>query len=496
MSDAAPAGTAGPGRTAATGRRPLRDRPAAHRGDPARTLTGAGAAHPPVAPSAAPTPLPAREPARHTETATADRAAAVPPAGPVPAARGVTVSALDQVLGRLDATRPWQEELYRHLHAHPELSLHEENTRALVATRLAELGYEVSTVGGGVVGVLTNGSGPVVLSRADIDGLPVTEETGLAYASTDTTVDESGATVGLMHACGHDAHITCLLGAAALLAAEPAAWSGTFVALFQPAEETAAGARAMVADGLTSAVPRPDVAFAQHVLGHAAGVLATQTGPVLSAGDSVRITVHGKGSHGSMPHLGVDPVVLASAIVLRLQSIVSREVPPGEFAVVTVGSLTAGTKSNVIPDRATILVNLRTYDTATRERVVAALERVVRGECAAAGSPQEPTFEYYDQFPLTDNDADVTARVTQAFTAHFGADRVVPLGRVPASEDFSRIPDAFGTPYTYWGVGGFAPGTGVPNHSPFFAPLVQPTLDAGTEAVVVAAMAYLGKDAP
>lgn len=402
--------------------------------------------------------------------------------------------ALDQVLSRLGTTRTWQEDLYRHLHAHPELGLREENTRTLIAERLGELGYEVRTAGGGLVGVLANGPGPVVLSRADIDGLPVKEETGLPYASTDTTVDESGQTVGLMHACGHDAHITCLLGAAALLAAEPGAWSGTFLALFQPAEETAAGARSMVDDGLTDLIPRPDVAFAQHVLGHEAGVLATQTGPVLSAGDSIRITVFGKGSHGSMPHLGVDPVVLASAIVLRLQSIVSREVAPGEFAVVTVGALNAGSKSNVIPDRATLLVNLRTYDTRTRERVVAAVERVVRGECAAAGSPHQPTFEYYDQFPLTDNDPGVTDTVTAAFRGHFGDDRVIPLGRVPASEDFSRIPDAFGTPYTYWGLGGFAPGTGVPNHSPFFAPLIQPTLDAGTQAVVVAAMAYFGKD--
>lgn len=404
------------------------------------------------------------------------------------------MSPLDRVLAGLGAARTWQEELYRNLHAHPELSLQEENTRRLVVERLTQLGLGVRTVGGGVVGLLANGPGPVILARADMDGLPVIEETGLPYASTDTTVDESGATVGLMHACGHDAHVTCLLGAVALLAAEPGAWSGTLVALFQPAEETAAGARAMIRAGLTDVVPRPDVAFAQHVLGHPAGVLATQTGPVLSAGDSIRITVFGKGSHGSMPHLGVDPVVLASAIVLRLQSIVSREVAPSEFAVVTVGSLHAGAKSNVIADRATLLVNLRAYDDAVRERVIAAVERVVRGECAAAGSPQEPTFEYYDQFPLTDNDPDVTRKVTEAFREHFGSDRVMPLGRIPASEDFSRVPDAFGTPYTYWGLGGFAPGTAVPNHSPAFAPLIQPTLDAGTEALVVAAMAYLGKD--
>jgi hippurate hydrolase len=250
----------------------------------------------------------------------------------------------------------------------------------------------------------------------------------------------------------------------------------------------------MVDAGLTSLVPRPDVAFGQHVLAHEAGVIGTQAGPVLSAGDSIRITVFGKGSHGSMPHLSVDPVVLAASIVLRLQTIVSREVAPTDFAVVTVGSSVAGSKSNVIPDRATLLVNLRAYDNDVRSRVVESVERIVRAECEAAGSPQPPTFEYYDQFPLTDNDADVTSKVGAAFAQHFGPDRVIPLGRIPASEDFSRVPDAFGTPYTYWGVGGFPRGEGVPNHSPFFAPLIQPTLDTGTEAIVVAALAYLGKD--
>lgn len=404
------------------------------------------------------------------------------------------MSVVEQVLGHLPATRDWQEELYRDLHAHPELSLHETRTRSIIAERLCALGCEVIEVGGGVVGVLSNGPGPVVLHRADMDGLPVTEETGLPYASTDTTVDDSGATVGLMHACGHDAHITCLLGAVELLASEPGPWAGTFIAVFQPAEENAEGAQAMVDAGLTSLVPRPDVAFGQHVLAHEAGVIGTQSGPVLSAGDSIRITVFGKGSHGSMPHLGVDPVVLAASIVLRLQTVVAREVAPTDFAVLTVGSSIAGSKSNVIPDRATLLVNLRAYDTEVRAKVIEAVERIVRGECAAAGSPEPPTFEYYDQFPLTDNHADVTSTVTTAFREHFGPERVVPLGRIPASEDFSRLPDAFGTPYTYWGVGGFPPGQGVPNHSPFFAPLIQPTLDTGTEAIVVAALSYLGKD--
>lgn len=400
-----------------------------------------------------------------------------------------------EVLVGLAATTVWQEELYKQLHAHPELSSQETHTAAEIARRLVGFGYEVQSVGGGVVGVLGNGSGKTALMRADIDALPVTELTNLPYASTDTAVDDTGATVGVMHACGHDAHVACLLGAAELIAANRDAWSGTFVALFQPAEETAAGGKAMLGDGLVEKVPRPDVAFGQHVLNHAAGVIGTQPGPVLSAGDSIRITVFGKGSHGSMPHLSVDPVVLAASIVIRLQTIVSREVKPGEFAVVTVGSSIAGSKSNIIPDRAVLLVNLRTYDMGVRQQVVDSIERIVRAECEAAGSPQPPTFQYYDQFPLTDNDPQVSATVTAAFRAHFGEDRVISLGRITASEDFSRIPDAFGTPYTYWGLGGFPAGkAGPPNHSPFFAPLIQPTLSAGTEAIVVAVMAYLGKD--
>ncbi|GIE47999.1 peptidase [Amorphoplanes nipponensis] len=396
----------------------------------------------------------------------------------------------------IDDTRAWREELYRHLHAHPELSSHEVGTAAEIARRLEEFGYDVQHIGGGVVGVLTNGGGRTVLVRADIDALPVTELTALPYASKVTAVDESGATVGVSHACGHDVHITCLLGAAALLSGDRAAWRGTFIALFQPAEETAAGAQAMLDDGLTSRIPRPDVAFAQHVLTHEAGVLGCRPGPVLSAGDSIRITVFGQGSHGAMPHLGVDPVVLAAAVVLRLQTIVARETAPGEFAVVTVGSSVAGTKSNIIPDRAVLLVNVRTYDTEVRRRVLDSIERIVRAECAASGSPEPPTFDYYDQFPLTDNDPEVTAEVTAAFRAHFGDARVVPLDRITASEDFSRIPAAFGTPYCYWGVGGSAPGQPTyPNHSPHFAPALRPTLDAGTEAIVVATRAYLGPDA-
>lgn len=408
------------------------------------------------------------------------------------------VSATMDAFAGLDETQGWQEELYLHLHRNPELSMQETETAAEVSRRLAGFGYEVQQVGGGVVGVLANGDGPCVLFRADMDALPVRETTGLPYASTKTTVDATGTTVPLMHACGHDAHVTCALGAAELLARNRGAWSGTYVALFQPGEETASGARAMVADGLVERVPRPDVALSQHVLtAPEAGHVATSPGPVLSAGDSIRITVYGKGSHGSMPHLGVDPVVLAASIVLRLQTVVAREIAPSDFGVVTVGSLQAGAKSNIIPDDATLLVNLRAYDMDVRSRLVAAVERIVRAECVAAGSPREPVFEYYDQYPLTDNDPAVDAVVRQAFEAYFGRDRVHDLPRVPASEDFSVIPDAFGVPYTYWGLGGFAPGmTVLPNHNPGFAPAMQPTLRTGTEAIVAAATAYLKKEVP
>lgn len=401
-----------------------------------------------------------------------------------------------EVLAGLAATSAWQEAFYVHLHQNPELSMQETETAAEVTRRLRSYGYEVQQIGGGVVGVLENGEGRTVLFRADMDAMPVVEATGLPYASTKTAIDATGATVGVMHACGHDAHVTCGLGAAELLAGSRDAWSGTYIALFEPGEETAAGARAMVGDGLVAKIPKPDVALAQHVLTiPPSGQVATAAGPVLSAGGSIRITVFGTGCHGSMPHLGVDPVVLAASIVMRLQTIVSREIAPGDFGVVTVGSLQAGSKSNVIPDNAVLLVNMRTYDTSVRDDIVAAIERIVRAECAASGSPKEPTFEYYDQYPLTSNSPEVTEVVTAAFKAYFGEDRVQHLNRVPASEDFSIIPDAFGVPYTYWGLGGVIPGTtpDYPIHNPAFAPAIQPTLRTGTEAIVAAAMAYLGK---
>ena len=417
-------------------------------------------------------------------------------------------STIAEALMSLKATSEWQERVYRELHEHPELSFHETKTAELSASKLKEFGYEVlEGIGGtGVVGILRNGEGPTVLARADMDALPVRENTGLPYASQVTAVDNSGNNVGVAHACGHDVHVTCLLGAAELLAKAEQAWRGNFVALFQPAEEVAGGAEAMIKDGLRDRIPKPDVAFGQHVLAYPAGKLGTQAGPVLSAGDSVRITLYGKGAHGSMPQNSVDPVVLAAMVVLRLQTIVSRETKPGEFAVLTVGSIAAGSKSNIIPDHAVLLANLRTYDTGVRQRMIESIERMVKAECDASGSPKPPEFEYFDQYPLTDNDARVTEKITAAFRSHFGGETVFDLGPQTASEDFSRIPEAFGTPYTYWGLGGTDPKKyqealdagrveqDIPvNHSEYFAPIIEPTLSNGTQAIVVAALTYLSK---
>lgn len=423
------------------------------------------------------------------ETPASGTPANTPAGGGAPAGGQIelTPAALGDATAGLDEIQVWQEELYKDLHQHPDVWPDEARTAEKVTARLEQLGVdEILQIGGGVVGIVRNGEGRKVLFRADMDALPVTEATDLAYKSVEP---------GKMHACGHDAHVASGLGAAALMARNKNAWSGTYLALFQPGEETGKGAQAMVDDGLVDKVgaDRPEVCFAQHVLTvPEAGHVATRSGAVLSAGDSLKITVFGKGSHGSMPHLGVDPAVLASAIVMRLQGIVSRELAPGEFGVVTVGSIHVGTAPNVITDRAELQVNVRAYDNAVREKILQAIDRIVRAECQASGSPQEPIFENLATFPLTVNDATVNETVTSAFTAAFGADRVHELAPVPASEDFSIIPAAFDVPYLFWGNGGFLPGMPVVgNHNPTFAPAIQPTIRTGTEAAVAAALAYL-----
>jgi hippurate hydrolase len=415
------------------------------------------------------------------------------------------MSSIQEILVGYDGLRPDQEAFYKDLHQHPELSHQEQRTAGRVAGQLQQYGCTVQAgIGGtGVVGILSNGDGPTVLLRADMDALPVKEDTGADYASTETARDADGDEVPVAHACGHDIHVACLLGMTKLMADQPGQWDGTLLTLFQPAEETGDGAQGMVDDGLLTRIPAPDVALAQHVLAGVAGTVGTHSGPFLSAADSIKITVYGRGGHGSMPQNTVDPVVLAASIVLRLQTIVSREIAPSETAVLTIGSSQAGTKSNVIPDRAVLQLNLRSYSPQTRQRMMAAIQRIVRAECQAAGSPRDPDFETLDSYPLTDNDPNTTSRVAAAFGAHFG-DRAVEWDQQTASEDFSDIPRSAGIPYTFWAIGGTDPQTyraaekagrvqdDIPgNHSPHFLPVLQPTLRTGTEALTVAALAWL-----
>jgi amidohydrolase len=319
------------------------------------------------------------------------------------------------------------EVLYRSLHANPELSLQESATAATVAAHLRRLeGCDVRTgIGGhGVVGILRNGAGKTVLLRADMDALPVQEATGLAYASVRRMVDVAdGVEKPVMHACGHDMHVVSLLAAGALLHACRVAWAGTLLLLFQPNEERAAGARAMVTDGLYDAarhaVPRPDVLLGAHVMAARAGAVVTCRGVFNSAADSLAVTLYGRGGHGSRPHTAVDPVVLAASTVMRLQTIVSREVDPRAPAVVTVGALHAGEAENVISDQALLRINTRAFDAGVRDHVLAAVERIVRAECEAARSPRPPRFETTSSFPLLVNDVAVTDAVARAFDAHF-----------------------------------------------------------------------------
>lgn len=400
---------------------------------------------------------------------------------------------------------PDLEKLYTDIHAHPELSMQETRTAGLAADRLRAAGFEVTTGIGktGVVGLLRNGDGPTVMLRADMDALPVEEATGVPYASTVTATDPEGKTVPVMHACGHDMHVTWLVGATTLLAQARSSWKGTLMAVFQPAEETAAGAQAMIDDGLFKHFPKPDVVLGQHVMVGPAGALGGRTGVITSAADSLQIRLFGRGAHGSMPQASIDPVVMAAATVLRLQTIVAREVAPTEAAVVTVGALQAGTKENVIPDEAVIKLNVRTFDEGVRKRVLAAITRVVNAEAAASGAPKPPEITPLDRYSLVTNDADATARVVAAFRQHFPAERIRETGPASASEDFGSFGAEWGAPSVFWFVGGTDPDAyakakaanrlnEIPtNHNPRFLPVIHPTLETGVEAMMVAARAWL-----
>ncbi len=396
---------------------------------------------------------------------------------------------------RYAALAPELLAIYQDLHRHPELSMQERRTAGIAADYLDKLGYAVSREVGvtGVVGVLRNGDGPTVMLRADMDALPMDEDTGLAYASE---------VAGAAHSCGHDLHFAWMLGAARVLAEARDAWRGTVLVVFQPGEETAQGASAMVADWDGANLPRPDVILGQHVMVGPAGTVTYRAGVILSAGDSLQVTLFGRGSHGSQPQTSIDPVVMAAATVLRLQTIVSREVSPLDSAVLTVGSLQAGTKENIIPDQATIKLNMRTYDEGVREHMLKAVRRICCAECEASDAPKPPEFTTLSSYPMTDNDRDATARVAGAFHAQFGDD--AREGKpAAASEDFSVFGRSWKVPYVFWFVGGTDPqayakakaeGTTnkIPsNHSPRFAPVLDPTLKTGLQAMLAAASAWL-----
>lgn len=393
-------------------------------------------------------------------------------------------------------------ELYRHWHAHPELSLAEQETAARLAAELQAAGGEVTTnVGGhGVVAVLKNGAGPTVLVRADMDALPVTENTGLAYASTVKVPLPGGAETGVMHACGHDMHMTCLVGVARYLASHPNRWRGTAVLVGQPAEERTAGARAMLDDGLYTRFPKPDYALALHVdAAGAAGSVACRPGYALAHVDGIDITVRGRGGHGAFPHTTIDPIVTAAQLILALQTIVSREMKPTEPAVITVGSIHGGTKSNIIPDSCLLQLTVRTYPDAARQQVLAAIERKAKGVAQASGAP-EPIITVKAGPPAVYNDEQLTARVRAVFGRVLGDDRVTVAEPSMGSEDFSLYAQG-GVPALMFWLGSVDPqqlaryaelGQSPPSlHSAAYCPDPEPTLRTGVTAMTSAVLELL-----
>ena len=393
--------------------------------------------------------------------------------------------------------------LFLHLHAHPELSYRETETAKRLATELRSLGYQVTEkVGGtGVVAVLRNGGGSTVLLRADMDGLPVEEKSGLSYASKARQVDIDGKEQPVMHACGHDVHVTSLIGAARQLMLRREEWSGTLVLIGQPAEERLGGARAMIEDGLYTRFPKPDYAVAFHVSArHPAGKIQVPPGIAYSSADSVDIIVHGVGTHGAAPHYGIDPVLIASQIVVSLQSIVSRSINPLQPGVITVGSIHGGSKHNIIGDRTELQLTVRSDSFEVREQLLQGIERVALGVARAYGVPEDKLPEVKrsktETTPPTINDGPTAARIRAAFEARLGQDRLVDQARDGmGAEDFAVfVAPEHKVRGVYFAVGGTAESqmkTAASHHSPLFRIEPEPSIKSGTEAMVVAAIALM-----
>jgi hippurate hydrolase len=372
-------------------------------------------------------------------------------------------------------------ELYKDLHSHPELAFAEHRSAGIAAEWLAGAGFTVTTgIGGtGVAGVLRNGDGPAVLVRADMDALPLREETGLDYASDVVATDARGERTHVMHACGHDMHVTCLCGAVSELAGSRDSWRGTVIAVFQPAEEVGAGARAMLDDGLFAKAGVPDLVLGQHVFPRDTGSVLYASGPFLGAAESWDVTLYGRGGHGSRPEDTIDPVVMAASAVLRLQTLVAREIAPADKGVVTVSRLRAGHAENIIPDTATITLNFRAYDPGVQRRLTEGARRIIDAEALASGAKRPPEYTVLSSFPVTVNDDALTARLAGALD---GCREIAPI---MGSEDFGLFGTDAGVPSFFWGLGCAADGA-PGNHSPQFAPRIEPTLPAGVNALVTA----------
>ena len=400
--------------------------------------------------------------------------------------------------------------LYQDLHANPELSLHEQRTAAIIAKELREAGLEVTeNVGGfGVVGVLKNGEGPVILIRTDLDALPVKEQTGLPYASTKTTKDDLGREVSVMHACGHDIHMACFVGTARALGQMRDLWSGTVVMIGQPAEERILGARMMLRAGLYSRFPKPDKAVALHCQSDLAhGIIGIREGYAMANVDTLEILVRGVGAHGSQPQSGKDPILLASQIVVALQSIVSREVKPGDPAVVTVGSFHGGTKANIIPDEVRLQLTLRSYEAETREHLITSIKRITGSLAEAAGMPAEKMPEVTvteESTPSLYNTPELVNQIRQSLETAIGAEHLVPVDATMGGEDFAE----FGitgekVPLCMFRLGTQSPediaaakekGITLPSlHSPFFKPVPEPTIRTGIQAMTSVVLDLLKK---
>src|SRR5436305_7730513 len=388
----------------------------------------------------------------------------------------------------IDSVYPDAHSLYLDLHEHPELSGHETETAAKLAGKLKAAGYDVTEhLGGtGVVAVLKNGNGPIIMLRTELDALPVEERTGLPYASKVHSKDDAGRDVAVMHACGHDVHMASLLGTAEIMARSKNTWHGTLILIGQPAEETIGGAEGMIKAGLFTRFPKPDAIVALHVGNELpAGTISITPGIYNTNSDSVRITIYGKGGHGAAPHTTIDPIVIAARTILALQTITSREVKPGELAIVTVGYIHAGVKNNIIPDQAELGLTVRTYKPDIRKQVLAAIARITKAEAEAAGTPRDPSIERYEGADAVYNEPALAQRIRAPLEAALGKDNVLTEEPIAASEDFSVF-EAQGIPGIYFSLGGADPkklaeakasGTQLPsNHSPLFAPDVDPSL--------------------